>query len=54
MGYGLDAGLVEPFSLAPDPSGDVWVADEGSSHVVMFFGLATPTAAAVGPTPAMP
>jgi streptogramin lyase len=53
-GYGLDAGLVEPFGLALDPSGNIWVSDEGANQVVMFFGVATPTATPVGPTPTAP
>lgn len=43
-GYGLDANLVLPFGIAPDDSGNVWVTNFGSNTVVMFFGLATPTA----------
>jgi hypothetical protein len=53
-GYGVDAGMVEPFGLATDPSGDIWISDEGSNQVVMFFGVATPTATPVGPTPTAP
>jgi streptogramin lyase len=53
-GYGLDAGMGEPFSLAPDPSGNLWVADEENDQVVMFFGVAAPTATPVGPTPTAP
>jgi hypothetical protein len=53
-GYGVDAGMAEPFSLAPDPSGNLWVADEGNNQVVMFFGVAAPTATPVGPTPTAP
>ena len=53
-GYGLDAGMEKPFSISTDPSGDIWVSDEGTYMVVMFFGLATPTATPVGPTPTAP
>lgn len=53
-GYGTDAGMVEPFGLALDPSGNIWVSDEGANQVVMFFGIATPTATPVGPTPTAP
>lgn len=42
--YGLDANLVLPFGVALDDSGNVWVTNFGSNTVVMFFGLATPTA----------
>jgi hypothetical protein len=43
-GYGLDANLVLPFGIVPDDSGNVWVTNFGSNTVVVFFGLATPTA----------
>ena len=43
-GYGLDANLLLPFGIALDPSGDVWVSNFGGSSIVMFFGLAAPTA----------
>jgi hypothetical protein len=46
--------MQEPFALALDPSGNVWVSDENANQVVMFFGLATPTATPVGPTPTAP
>lgn len=41
---GSDAKLIEPFSIAPDPSGNLWVSNRAKNNVVMFFGLATPTA----------
>ena len=53
-GYGVDAGMSEPFWLAVDPSGNIWTSDEGANTVVMFFGVATPTATPVGPTPTAP
>ena len=43
-GYGLDAKLVIPNALRTDASGNLWVANDGGNDVVMFFGLATPTA----------
>lgn len=42
-GYGLDAGLLVPYGLAVDPSGNVWVSNTGANSVVMFFGMAEPT-----------
>ncbi len=53
-GFGLDAGLNAPLGIAPDRSGNLWVSNEGSSTVTMFFGLATPTATPVRPTPTAP
>ncbi|MES2393946.1 MAG: hypothetical protein V4555_20085 [Acidobacteriota bacterium] len=43
-GYGLDAKLVIPNAIRPDASGNLWIANDGGNDVVMFFGLATPTA----------
>jgi len=42
-GYGLDANLLLPYSLAIDPSGNIWVSNTGGASLVMFFGLGTPT-----------
>jgi len=42
-GYGMDANLLLPYSLAIDPSGNIWVANTGSASLVMFFGMAAPT-----------
>jgi hypothetical protein len=43
-GYGLDAGLIIPYALMADASGNLWVANTGNNDLVMFFGLTTPTA----------
>jgi hypothetical protein len=54
-GYGLDSGLNLPYGIVPDGSGNVWVSDNGAGNkIVMFFGLATPTATPVMPTPVAP
>jgi len=53
-GFGLDSSLTEPFSLAPDRSGNLWVSCEGQNTLVMFFGLATPTVTPLQPTPTAP
>jgi hypothetical protein len=54
QGYGLDAGLIEPFGIAVDPSGNVWTDNFNGSTVTMFFGLATPTATPRLPVPTAP
>ena len=53
-GFGLDAGLTEPYSLAPDRSGNLWVSANGQNTLVMFFGLATPTLTPLQPVPTAP
>lgn len=53
-GYGLDANLIEPYDLAPDASGNIWVTNEAQNNLVMFFGLATPTATPRLPVPTAP
>jgi streptogramin lyase len=53
-GFGLDSSLTEPFSLAPDRSGNLWVSDDGQNSLVMFFGLATPTVTPLQPVPTAP
>jgi hypothetical protein len=53
-GYGLDASLDGPLGIVPDRSGNLWVGSESSSTLVMFFGLAAPTATPTQPTPQAP
>ena len=53
-GFGLDASLVFPYSIAVDPTGNVWVGNKGGDDLVMFFGLATPTKTPMSPTPVQP
>jgi hypothetical protein len=53
-GYGLDAGLDEPYTLLPDRSGNLWVSNEYADTVTMFFGLAAPTVTPLQPVPTAP
>ncbi|HEX4154514.1 MAG TPA: hypothetical protein VHY48_02765 [Acidobacteriaceae bacterium] len=53
-GYGLDADLIEPFGLAIDASGNIWISNNGKNDLVMFFGLAAPTATPRTVTPVAP
>jgi hypothetical protein len=53
-GYGLDVKLVQPFDIVPDASGNLWVSNYAQSNLVMFFGLATPTATPARPYPVAP
>jgi hypothetical protein len=53
-GFGLDASLLQPYSIAVDITGNVWVGNNGNNDLVMFFGIATPTKTPLSPTPAIP
>ena len=52
--FGKDAALLQPFAIAPDASGNLWISNRVRNSLVMFFGLATPTATPAPPLPAAP
>ena len=54
IALGKDANLLEPFSIAPDASGNLWVTNRAQNNVVMFFGLATPTQTPIMARPVAP
>jgi len=41
-GWGADAKLLEPYSLAIDAAGNIWVSNYGSNTLTEFIGLAVP------------
>ena len=41
-GFGVDAALLDPYGIAIDSSGNVWVSNQGSSTITQFVGAATP------------
>jgi len=41
-GFGSDANLVEPYGIAIDAGGNVWVSNFGSATVTQFVGAAAP------------
>jgi streptogramin lyase len=43
-GFGSDANLSKPYSIAIDQSGNVWVSNFGSSTISEFLGAAAPVA----------
>ena len=58
-GLGKDAQMSLAYTLAPDASGNIWVAvrnstSQGVYSLRMFFGLATPTATPATPVPQAP
>jgi hypothetical protein len=53
-GLGLDAGLVEPFAVAVDASGNLWISAFATNTLTEFIGLAAPVRTpCIGP-PASP
>lgn len=54
MGFGVDAGMIEPDSIAIDQSGSLWFASEGTNSIVEFFGMAAPTKTPKPPVPVAP
>jgi streptogramin lyase len=53
-GFGLDAGLDQPFGMAIDGSGNVWVASFAADAVVQFVGIAAPVKTPLIGPPAAP
>jgi streptogramin lyase len=41
-GWGADAKLLEPYSLAIDAAGNIWVSNYGNNTLSEFIGLAAP------------
>ena len=49
-GFGADANLHEPYGIALDSSGNIWVSNFGSDTITQFLGTATPvTTPLIGP-----
>jgi hypothetical protein len=53
-GLGADANLVDPFGVAIDASGNVWVSNSGASYVTQFLGAATPVKTPLVGPPQLP
>ncbi len=53
-GLGLDAAMSSDYTIAPDASGNLWLAVRNGNSLRMFFGLATPTATPATPLPQAP
>lgn len=41
-GFGTDASLLQPFALAIDASGNIWVSNFGNNTLTQFIGVASP------------
>jgi hypothetical protein len=53
-GFGVDALLNAPFTVAVDAAGNVWVSNQGSSTITQFLGAATPVKTPVVGPPQLP
>jgi streptogramin lyase len=53
-GFGTDASLLEPYGLALDASGNVWVSNFGNDTVTQFLGVATPIKTPFAGPPSLP
>ncbi len=53
-GYGADAKLLEAYALAIDPSGNLWVSNQGSNTITKFVGLAAPVRTPLSALPKAP
>lgn len=53
-GFGYDSSLGQPFGIALDASGNVWVTNFGMSTVTQLVGLATPIRTPLVGPPAQP
>ncbi len=54
QGLGGDAQLLEPFALAVDASGNVWVSNQGSNTVTKYVGLGAPVKTPLSGLPKAP
>jgi hypothetical protein len=46
--------MLEPYALAVDASGNIWISNEAGNNLVMFFGMAAPTRTPRPPVPVAP
>jgi streptogramin lyase len=53
-GFGVDASLSQPYGLALDGSGNVWVSNFGNDTITQFLGIATPIKTPFAGPPSLP
>jgi streptogramin lyase len=53
-GFGADASLLEPYSLAIDASGSIWVSNSGKNTLTQFIGIAAPVKTPLAGPPQSP
>lgn len=54
VGFGSDASLLEPYAIAIDASGNLWVTNFGNNTVTQFVGVATPVKTPLAGPPQAP
>ena len=53
-GFGTDANLLAPYSVAIDASGDIWVSNSGNNTLTQFIGAAAPVKTPLAGPPQQP
>jgi streptogramin lyase len=53
-GFGTDASLLDPYGLAIDASGNLWVTNAGKNTLTQFIGVATPVRTPMAGPPQTP
>jgi streptogramin lyase len=53
-GFGTDASLLEPYGLAIDASGNIWVSNSGKNTLTLFIGIAAPVKTPLAGPPQSP
>jgi streptogramin lyase len=53
-GFGTDASILQPYGLAIDASGNLWISNFGKSTLTEFIGVATPVKTPVVGPPQQP
>jgi streptogramin lyase len=53
-GFGTDANLLEPYGVAVDASGDIWVSNFGNNTLTQFIGAAVPIKTPLAGPPQQP
>lgn len=53
-GFGTDASLLDPYALAIDASGNLWVSNSGQNTLTQFIGVAAPVKTPLAGPPQLP
>jgi streptogramin lyase len=53
-GFGTDAAMLQPYGLAVDPSGSIWVSNFGNNTLTEFVGVAAPVKTPLAGPPQVP